>query len=354
MKWIFLFAIVSMLLFPMSSSFSQLDDAPPTLSVVLSEMSPYVYKDSDGFTVVIGEVKNNDNLSSVSDVQITVKFFDETGFQPIHIASGTTILDVIPPKGTSPYLIKSKSPDPQITSVDVRLESFSASATKSEGLEVESTSITNSGSLMISGILKNTGNAPVNDVTAYVAFYDAFTPPRLVGISTIPIGSLDVDEEIQFDFNEYVNPIAKEFYLFAESDMFNSNLVKKNIPEPDIISTQVMISDVYVADKTGRPISEIKKGSTVHIQAKSWFQTISEETTSSSYKFYAQVKQSGNIPYVEFLGTAEGSFVGTQREFPSVSWVPENPGVFFIETYVWNGNDVPIADPGPTILVIVK
>lgn len=339
---------------PSSSSFSQVYDTPPTLSIVLSDVSPFVYKDSDGFTVVVGQVENNDEFSSVSNVQLTVKFFDDTSFTPIHIASGTTTLDVIPPKGTSPYLIKSKSADPRITSADVSLESFSSSISKSPGLEVMSTSITNSGNLMISGTLKNIGKAPTTDTNVFLAFYDAFVPPRIVGISTIPIGELGVNEEIQFNFNQNVIHIAKGFYIFAESDIFSSNVIKNTIPEPDIITTQVMISDVYVADKIGRPISTIKQGSTVHIQAKSWVQTISEETISSSYKFYAQVKQSGEPPYVEFLGITEGKFIGTQREFPSVAWVPEKPGLFFIETYVWNGNGVPIADPGPVILVVVN
>ena len=81
---------------------------------------------------------------------------------------------------------------------------------------------------------------------------------------------------------------------------------------------------------------------------------VEDESEKTDYNFYAQVKQSGEIPFVEFLGITNGTFTGTQQEFPSVEWTPEKPGIFFIETYVWDRVGVPLADPGPVLIVVVS
>ena len=44
------------MLFPISSGFSQKSDTQSALSVALTSGSPFVYKDSEGYTVVVGEV----------------------------------------------------------------------------------------------------------------------------------------------------------------------------------------------------------------------------------------------------------------------------------------------------------
>ena len=353
MKQFFFIVFLSLFLLPISTGFSQQYDTPPTLSVNLASNSPYIYKDSEGFTVVIGEVENNDDRSSISNVQLSVKFFDDFSPQPLEVATGSTVLEVIPPNQKSPYVIRSNTANPQITSAEVSLEGFSSSVSKTRGLTIESSDITLSGNLMFTGTLKNIGGAPTENSTIYLAFYDAFDPPRIIDVSSISIGTIKTDEEIIFEFDEPIDFRSKGFHLFAESDIFSSNFLNVKIPPPEVLTKQVMISDVYVSDITGKPLSKIKQGSTVNIQAKSWLQTISNELENTPYTFYAQVKQSGDKPYVEFLSSDTGSFEGTEREFPSVTWTPKNKGVFFIETYVWNDIGVPLANPGPVVLVIV-
>lgn len=353
MKQIFLILFLFLLLFPISTGFSQQYDTPPTLSVSLANNSPYIYKDSEGFTVVIGEVENNDDRSSISNVQLSAKFFDDFSPQPLEIATGSTVLEVIPPNQKSPYIIRSNTANPQITSAEVSLEGFSSSVSKTQGLQVESKDVTLSGNLMFSGSLKNIGGTQSENTTIYLTFYDAFDPPRIIDMSSISLGMVKADEETTFEFDEPIDLRSKSFQLFAQSNIFNSNFVDVKIPPPEILTKQVMISDVYVSDITGKPVSKIKQGSTVNIQAKSWIQTISDELKNTPYTFYAQVKQSGEKPYVEFLGSTTGSFEGTEREFPSVTWVPKNKGVFFIETYVWDDVGIPLANPGPIVLVVV-
>ena len=54
-----------LLLLPISQGFSQeYSDNAPTLNVSLRHESPFVYQDSEGYTVVVGVVENNNPLNS--------------------------------------------------------------------------------------------------------------------------------------------------------------------------------------------------------------------------------------------------------------------------------------------------
>ena len=106
MKKIILSIFLILMLFPITSSFAQKTDTLPTLSVVLTSNTPFVYYDEQGYTVVVGEVKNTNKLTSVTDVRIRVIFYDDTNPEPLEIVEGKSALQVIPPLGTSPYIIK--------------------------------------------------------------------------------------------------------------------------------------------------------------------------------------------------------------------------------------------------------
>ena len=78
--------ILGFLLIPFSQSFAQeYSDTAPTLSVSLTSDTPYVYQDSDGYTVVVGNVKNNNSQTSVTNVMIQVNFFDEFDPNPLEV-----------------------------------------------------------------------------------------------------------------------------------------------------------------------------------------------------------------------------------------------------------------------------
>lgn len=352
MRRIFLSLFLILFLFPISSSYSQVTDTLPTLSVALTSDSPYVYKDSDGYTVVVGAVENKNDMTSVANVNIRATFYDDINPNPLEIVQGGTILQVIPPKGTSPYMIKSATPNPQITQVSVVLETFDSSSSKSKLLAVESSEVYLTDTLYFSGTLSS-GPAPANNANVYLAFYDNFQPPRLLSVSTIPVGTIAANQQVPIEFDKSIDPRAVGFTVFAESDELYSGMVDVKIPAPYFQSTLVTISDVYVSDITGKPISQIDRNSQVNIQGKTWIEMLTD-SDKTPYRFYAQVKQSGDIPFVEFVGFVDGQYTGTDREFPKVQWTPHNPGVYFIETYVWDENNIPLADPGPVILVIVN
>ena len=352
MQKFFFSVFLILMLFPISTGFSQeKSDTPSTLSVALTSDSPFVYKDNEGHTIVVGNVVNKNEITSVSNVQLRVNFYDETGTEPLETVRGGTILEVIPESGISPYVIKSNSTNLNITQVSVFLDGFSPSSSKSQQLVVESSDVFLDQKLKLSGILTN-GGSPITDTFVYLAFYDNFEPPRLIGLSTIPIGDVVANEKVDFYFNEEIDQRAVSFQIFAQSNVFYSNFANEKIPEQ--LTKLVTISDVALNDSQGNRLSEITVGSTVNIQSNVWVQFSSDQKTNETpYTFYAQVKNS-DLPTVEYLGKSDGRFIGTGSQSVSIDWIPEKNGIYFIETFVWDRNNVPIADKGPIVLLVVN
>ena len=355
MEKIILSIFLILTLFPISSGFSaEVTDNPPTLSVVLTSDSPFVYKDDEGYTVVVSAVENTNNLTSVTDVRVRVNFYNDVSPEPLEIIEGETILEVIPPLGKSPYMIRTNSSNPDITQASVSLGGFHTSPSKSKELSVELSNIVLDDTLHFSGVLKN-GAAPINNTNVYLAFYDNFDPPRIIGISTIPLGNVESNEIMNFSFNEQIQTRSVGFLLFSESNVFYSGIVDVKIPESVTATRLVTISNVSVLDYQGKALSEIKVGSTVKIQSESWIQfSADQKSDETPYTYYVQIKQSGKTPFVEFIGKYDGRYIGAGSQLQSLDWIPENDGLFFIETFVWDRNNVPIADQGPIVLVVVK
>ena len=108
-------------------------------------------------------------------------------------------------------------------------------------------------------------------------------------------------------------------------------------------------------DTNGEKLSELKVGSTVNIKSKTLIQFVADqESNEIAYTYYVQIKEFGEMPYVEYIGKFDGRFIGTGIETQSIDWIPEKKGLFFIETFVWDKNNVPIAEQGPFVLIIVN
>ena len=64
MRKIILSGFLVLLLIPFSQGFPQeFSDNTPTLSVVLDSETPFVYRDSEGYSVVVGMIENNNLLT---------------------------------------------------------------------------------------------------------------------------------------------------------------------------------------------------------------------------------------------------------------------------------------------------
>jgi len=351
---IILCSFLVLLLIPIGQGFSQVTDNAPTLTVSLQDESPFVYQDSEGYTIVVGIVENNNPLTPVTNVKLQVNFYDDFDPTPLEVVQGNTTLEVIAPNGKSTYAIRSQTPNPAITEASVSLLGFDSSVEKQKGLTVYSTDVFLDKSFRFSGVLQN-GGAPSSDTKVHLAFYDGFEPPRILSVSTIELGNVDLNTDVPFDLDEEINSRAVGFFMFAESSIFISDLVDIQIPASRIPDKLITISGVSVEDSNGNPLSELSVGSLANIKSKTWIQfAADQESNETAYTYYVQIKESGKSPYVEYIGKFDGRFIGTGEETQTIDWIPEKSGLYFIETFVWDRNNIPIAEQGPFVLIIVN
>ncbi len=344
-----------LLLIPFSQGFSQeYSDNGNALNVSLSNQPPFVYQDSEGYTVVVGLVENNNSLTAIDNVQIQVSFYDDVNPTPLEVVQDYTTLEVITSNGKSTYSIRSETPNPNITQASVLLLPFDSSDEKQKGLVVYSTDVFSDNSFRFSGVLQN-GGAPSSNTNVYLAFYDNFEPPRILSVSTIELGNVDLNTDISFELDEVINPKAVGFFLFAESSVFISDFVDIQIPVSQIPDKFITISNVSVEDSDGNKLSELSVGSPVYIKSETWIQfAADQESNETAYSYYVQVKESGKLPYVEYIGKFDGRFIGAGQETQIIDWIPEKTGLYFIETFVWDRNNIPIAEQGPFVLIIIN
>ncbi len=346
-------------LVPFSQAFSaEYTDNAPTLIVELDKENLHVYRDSEGYTVVVGLVENKNSLIPVTNVQIQANFFTQYGVTPLEVTLGNTTLEFITPNGKSPFSIRSASANPDISEASVSLLGFDSSVEKQKGLLVYSSKIFLDTVLQFSGVLQN-GGAPNTDTNVYLAFYDSFEPPRILGVSTIELGKVDLNTKVNFEFNETIDPQAVGFWLFAESNVFYSDFVDVKIPTSQIPTKKVTISNVSVKDSDGNASSELIAGSIFNIESQTSIEfSTNPEFSETAYTYYVQIKKSsdhrGDLSTVEYIGKFDGRFIGNGIETQTIDWIPQQSGLFLIETFVWDRNNVPIAEQGPYTLIIVK
>ena len=342
-------------LFPISTSFSQeRTDTGTTLGVVLTSFSPYIYKQEDGITVILGEVENLKDFP-VTGVKIRAGFFDDISEQPIESTVGTTILDVIPGNSKSPYMIKSPTSNSAITTASINLIGFNSASPKQESLSIKEDSFKVGNQVTFSGSITNNGELTSDDTKVHLVFFDPFTPPRILGISSITIDEgIPAGSSANFDFNTKYDSRAVRVNVFAESNNYLANVLDLPISAPGILTKLVTINDISITDTEGNRLPDVPVDSTINIQSRIWIQYSADQASPEQpYIYYTQIKQSGEKAFVEFIGKAEGTFETGGTKIPSVEWTPQNTGLYFVETFVWDPIGVPLASKGPIALILV-
>lgn len=325
----------------------------PSSSLTVKVLTTYSYKAEDGSTVVIGEVQNTNNFP-VTGVRLGVSFYDEKG-KILEYKTGTTLLKIVPPSGKAPYSIISTKKDPTITDVSINLTGFNSSPARPQALQISVGTLQISDQLTFSGTIINGGTIPTTGTTIYLLSYDAFD--RVVGIvTTTPMpDDIAVGKVANFSMTSTPSPITRSYKLVAESDNFQSPLVDvKDIKvKLSSLTKLVTIADISVTDPQGNKYSTIPVGSQVNITSSIWIKYAADQSTEQSYVCYVQIKRVGGG--VEFIGTAQGVFHAAERQNPSVIWVPESDGAFFIEVYVWDLNAMALSSPSSIInLMLVQ
>lgn len=223
-----IFSIIGISIFS-QDAFSQYTDTPQSLTVNLKS-SPYFYQDSEGYAVVNGIIENKNELSSISNVRIHVSFYHDSLQEPLEVNMGNTVIDVIPPSSEAPFSIRSKNPIPFVDDVSVNILGFDSVQNKMNGLSVSSEYASIDSPFRFSGSLQNTG-AFSNNTKIHVAFYDGFKPPRILQVFTIDVGAVESDIKTPIEFMHEFDFTPSGAYLYAESDIFSSDVVEVKIPK---------------------------------------------------------------------------------------------------------------------------
>lgn len=338
MKTVLLSSLLIIVLFAANTAWA---DLPPSTSLGVEVLQTiYSNKASDGTTVVFGEVQNNLN-SPVNSVTIGVTFMGDN-FNQIEYKTGTTLLQVIPPGGKAPFMISSTKSDPSITQIQVKIAGFQSSSAKQQVLKISPGVLQVSDKLFVSGTVTNNGALQSTNTKLYLISYDAFQRIVAIGISdpiTVASGT-----DSQFSVTSDPNTRAKSYVLIAESDNYQSKLVFVNSTK---VMLPVTISNTAITDSNGTAYSTVPVNATVKISSNAKYVL----NSTQSFVYYVQVKQFDG--QVAFIGKYEGVFLGSGSQNISVDWKPVTAGSYFVETYVWNYDDVPLAKFEPTINVIL-
>lgn len=358
MKWLVCGILMVFIIFPSNLSWAQ--NIKPNDTLTVEVLTPFSYKANDGSTVVIGEVQNNNNFP-VTGVKLGVSFYDGSG-KIIEYKTGTTLLKVIPAGGKVPFSISSKQ-DPSITDISINLTGFNSSPARQQVLVITPGTLKISDQLVLSGTITNGGIILTSGTTIYLISYDSFG--RVVGISS-PITQpedIAVGKTSTFTISSIPNSNTKSYKLIAESDNYQSTLTDITNVETSLSSLTelVTINDVSVTDMMGNKYSTIPIGNQTKITSKIWIKYAPEQS-EQPFVCYVQIKQIGtekltpnkdDVAIVEFIGTVQGVFHGMEKQEISVNWVPDKPGAFFVEVYVWDPNAVALAEPSRHINVML-
>lgn len=311
----------------------------------------YSYKASDGTTIVLGEVQNDLN-SPVNAVTIGITFMDDNNNQ-IEYKTGTTLLQVIPPGGKSPFSISSTHADPSITQISTpKLGGFRSSSEKQQLLTISPGTLQIADKLFLSGSITNNGALKSDNTKLYLISYDPFNRVVGIGISN----PIDIDTKHDSQFSITLDSISKvqsscmsgvitcSTMLIAESDNYQS------IPTPvnsTRITLPVQVLDTMITDPNGTSYSTIPVNAVVKISSTTKYILNSPQP----FIYYVQVKQFDGK--TDFIGKYEGVFLGAGNQNASVNWTPHTVGSYFVETYAWNYDAVPLSPAVPSINVVL-
>jgi len=340
-------------------------DTEPTLGIRLTSTQPAHYADAGGHTVIVGEVVNLQGFP-VAGVRVQAGLYADGVDDPLEVLVGGTLLEVIPARGSSPYVVRSESTGLDVAGVSVNLLGFTSSAAKPRGLELGDLRVLASDGLVVEGTLSGAGLGASANVALHALVYDSFVPPRLLGVhSARPLEALGGDPAgdadamfvasspgagapVNYEFSLAYGEEAALVRVIAESDRHSSNAPEARVMrQPD---SPLTIQNVSLVNVAGTPVSMPREGAAAYIRS-----TIDGGGAEGSvYEYIAQVVRFGSLPVIEFVGSFEGEITPAGLAQPLVEWTPRSSGLFYVETFLWGVDGVPLAAQGPVTLLNVE
>ena len=348
-KNFFLLFLLLVISFSIPEGFAQIQTDKGE-GVFFVNSNPFSYKDKNGFTVVVGEIHNK-HLFPITDVKIRVDFFSDISDEPIDSVIGSTTLNSISGQENSPFLIKSSMPNSAISRIGATLLSFDSSSDKPISLSIITNSLKLDDSLNLSGNITNNGNENATNIKIHLISTDIFDPPRVVGVASIDLENfLNPGKSQAFSINGTMNSKSVNYYVLAESDNY---LSVSTVVDSKKISSQSKIITLNDVNVTNIKQNNSIVFSPIRIDAQILLQEFTSINSEEHYVFYVQIKEAES-GLVEFIGSSSAILQENLPKNPSIIWIPENDGLFFIESYLWNTDDVSLSSPGEKLIVNIN
>lgn len=348
-----------------AAAHAQNADTEPTLGIRLTSTQPTHYVDAGGHTVIVGEVVNLQDFP-VAGVRVQAGFYADGSGEPLELVVGETLLEVIPERGSSPYVVRSGSAGLDVAGVSVNLLGFTSSAAKPRGFELGDLRVLASESLVVEGTVSGAGLGAAANMTLHALVYDSFVPPRLLGVhsaspldalGSVPAGdgdamfaasSADGGMSIDYEFSLAYGEEAATVRVIAESERHSSNAAEARVMRSP--ESPLAIQNVSLVSAAGAPVSSPREGATTFIRSA----IDGAGAEGSEYEYIAQVVRFGHLPVIEFVGSFDGQITRAGLAQPLVEWTPRSSGLFYVETYLWGHDGAPLAAPGPITLLNVE
>ncbi len=114
------------------------------------------------------------------------------------------------------------------------------------------------------------------------------------------------------------------------------------------------IDGVQIRDNEGSLIGSGQLGELVLIQSPITInKVVGYDNNMQEYTYYAQIKVAEKDPHVEYVGVYEGVLDTDGTTIAWIMWTPEKAGLYYVETYVWDGMEA-LTSPGPVLLVLIN
>jgi len=311
------------------------------------------YINSNGLPVVVGEIIN-DGRDTIKSVEVKVNFIDTAG-QVIDSGMAVAAVEMIPPGQRSPFMIVGSADYANaITSYELQIVDFAKAQNKPAMLQIASTSEFSDGvsEVSIMGEIRNMGSGAATSTKVHATFYD--DSGRVIGYSSASAdpNMIETSDKASFEMKIHERvPVIQSYTLFAESDQYSMvPFGVQSVNNPLDVGNKVSVSRLSLVDQEGNGVGKFAPGERVWIKSD----LKNKLSTEQEFTYIVEVKSADGFPVT--INWVDGVLTPDMAFAPSLSWVPEEEGVYFAEIFVWHSmdNPIPLTSSIRTIILFVK
>lgn len=322
-----------------------------TPGVKLLNYSSYV--NSSGMPVIVGEVIN-DGKEPIKSVEVKGSFIDPSG-NVLDSGSALTVIDLIPPGQKAPFMIAGVADyATNVKSFELQIIKFATGQNKPATLEISSTDQFSDGisEVRVSGEIRNTSDKTAIMSKVYATFYD--DSQRVIGFASVDTEPSAIAPNAKASFNIKVHesvPTIISYTLYAESEQFSTMPIGLlSVGNPMDVGNKVSVSKLSLVDQQGNGIGKLAPNE------RAWIKSDLKNKLSAEqgFTYIVQIKDNDGFP-VELKwisGVLDPDMLVTQ----SISWTPDEEGIYFAEIFVWHSieNPIPLSTSIKTIILFVN